>query len=211
MPRQIQIKMVYNPREVAEICRVDPNTVGEWIAAKRLPMIVVPGEHYRFRHCDLGEFMDENGMEKPPHWDGEPSRFRVLVIEDDPDLLDIIGDLLREEPRVEVKRENDSFTAGLQISGWQPDLILLDFLMPGISGFEICSKLRANPLTRDIPVIAMTSLSTESSRQAVFDSGISDFLGKPFRGEELLHRVRLMLGLTAEAFKPRPAPPDSLE
>ena len=70
--------------------------------------------------------------------------------------------------------------------------------MPGLNGFEVCKKIREHPETRDIPVLALTSLTTFENRKAVMDSGVSDFLGKPFYSESLLRKVRVLLGLESE-------------
>lgn len=202
-----QRKEVYSPHDIARICLVSQQTVLDWFKEEKITYFKVPGGHSRVLHQDLEKFMLSRGIPKPRDWETEgPARFRVLVVEDDPDLLEIIGELLKDEPRVEVRKEDNGFAAGLQIAGWHPDLILLDFLMPGINGFDVCRKIREHPETSDIPVIALTSLSTQENRRAVLDSGVSEFLGKPFHSETLLKKVRVLLGLEYEVSAKTMAP-----
>ncbi|MBI3317065.1 MAG: response regulator [Candidatus Omnitrophica bacterium] len=188
-------KEFYSPRDIALFCSVEPSVVEGWLDAKRLSFVVLPGFHRRVPHAVLEKFMVSQGFEKPACWLGEFSKFRVLVVEDDQDLLEIMGDFLVDELRLEVKRETNGFSAGLQIASWQPDLILLDFVMPEVSGFEIMKKLKENPETCDIPVLAVTSLKGEDQRQAVLNAGVSDFIGKPFYSEEFLKKIRTLLGI----------------
>lgn len=193
--KNCRIMEVYSPAEVCALCNTDMATVQGWIEREELDYFRIPGGHYRVRHRALDAFLSKKRLPKPENWQNPPEKFRVLVVEDDNDLLEIVTELLKDEPKLEVKAECNGFNAGLQIAGWYPDLILLDFLMPGVSGFEICSRLRENEETKDIPVLAITSLSTRENRRAVYESGVSDFLGKPFYSEALLHKVRILLGI----------------
>jgi len=76
---------------------------------------------------------------------------------------------------------------------WQPDLILLDIMMPKISGFEVCKRLRSDPKTRDIAILMVTALDQTSDIERAVDTGTEDFLTKPINKSELLLRVRSML------------------
>jgi len=192
-------KLSYTISDIAEICSVTPQRVRGWVESAEIEYYRIPGGHYRFYHADVVRYLEAKGYEMPEEWQGPPRRFRVLLVEDDADLLEIFVELLKDEPRIDVKAESNGFMAGLQIAGWKPDLILLDFLMPGVNGFEICSRLRENESTMDMPVLAITSLTTPECRQAVYDSGVSDFLGKPFHSEALLEKVRTLLGIGPSA------------
>lgn len=196
-------KEYYSPRDIATLCAVEISVAEGWLDAKQLPFVTLPGCHRRVSHTALDKFLSQ-GYVKPKGWLGEFSKFRVLIVEDDRDLLDIMGDFLVDELRLEVKREPNGFSAGLQIASWQPDLILLDFVMPEVSGFEIMEKLRENPETRDIPVLAVTALKGEDQRQQVLQAGVSDYIGKPFYSEEFLKKIRVLLGLSPVPSAPGP-------
>ena len=188
-------KAVYNPREIGQICGVTTTDAIRWLQAGKLPSFQVPGGHWRVSHDALITFLEREKIKAPEGWLERQEPFRVLIVEDDPDLLEIFTELLHDEPRIEVRAESNGFTAGLQIAGWRPDLILLDFLMPRISRFEICTNLRAHEATRDIPVMALTGLNSEEDKRAIYQCGASDYLGKPFHSTELFRKVRILLGL----------------
>jgi DNA-binding response OmpR family regulator len=76
---------------------------------------------------------------------------------------------------------------------WTPDLILLDVMMPKLSGFEVCQRLRANPATKDVAVLMVTALDQPTDVERAVDVGTDDFITKPINKTELLLRVRAML------------------
>ena len=80
-----------------------------------------------------------------------------------------------------------------EVAAWQPDLILLDIMMPRISGFEVCKRLRADPATQDIAVLMITALDQPSDMERAVDAGTDEFLSKPIKKSELLLRVRSLL------------------
>jgi CheY-like chemotaxis protein len=83
---------------------------------------------------------------------------------------------------------------GLKAAQLAPDLILLDFLMPEINGFEVCKALRDNEMTRSIPIMAVTCLSKEKEIERIFASGADEYLPKPFKVDQLVEKVRDLVG-----------------
>lgn len=112
----------------------------------------------------------------------------VLVVDDTPDNLTLMASLLR--PHYRVKAANHGEKA-LQIAHQDPppDLILLDIMMPGLSGWDVCAALKADPDTRDIPVIFLTALSATEDEKRGLDMGAADFITKPINPPILLARV----------------------
>ncbi|KFF33171.1 chemotaxis protein CheY [Pseudomonas aeruginosa VRFPA01] len=115
----------------------------------------------------------------------------VLVVDDTPDNLLLMRELLEERYRV---RTADSGTAGLR-----PDLILLDVSMPGMDGYEVCQRLKADPLTRDIPLMFLTARAEQADEQRGLALGAVDYLSKPVSPPIVLARVRTHLQLKATA------------
>jgi len=121
---------------------------------------------------------------------------RILVVEDDLTVAEVVVDYLRHaglEPRHAVDGQ-----AALEIAAaWQPDLVVLDLMLPGVSGLEVCRHLRAG---RDgqarLPVIMLTALGEESDRVIGFESGADDYVTKPFSPRELTLRVQAVLRRT---------------
>jgi signal transduction histidine kinase len=116
----------------------------------------------------------------------------ILVIDDTPTNLEVLYSGL-SSAGYEILVEMDGESGLEQAQNNQPDLILLDVMMPGIDGFETCHRLKANPLTCDIPVIFMTALSESESKVQGLNAGAVDYITKPFQHEEVLARVKIHL------------------
>lgn len=117
----------------------------------------------------------------------------VLAIDDVPANLKLLGEILAPEYRFLVAT---SGAQGLEIAAAkQPDLILLDVMMPGMDGYEVCSQLKANPLTQSIPVIFITALKEETDEEKGLEIGAIDYVTKPFSPSIVRIRVRNHLEL----------------
>ena len=117
--------------------------------------------------------------------------FRVLVVEDDPNMAALLA-LMITHQGMEAEIVGDGDAAMAAVRDLQPDLVLLDVLLPGMNGFEICQRLKADPATALIPVILVTALEDGESRVRGIEAGADDFLRKPVRREELLARVNTL-------------------
>jgi two-component system, NtrC family, sensor kinase len=118
----------------------------------------------------------------------------ILVVDDTPTNLQVLFDVLSEQGyRVAIAKNGEIALQRLQSS--QPNLILLDVMMPGIDGFETCQRLKANPSTREIPVIFMTALSDSLDKVKGLSLGAVDYITKPIQHEEVLARIRVHLQL----------------
>jgi class 3 adenylate cyclase len=117
--------------------------------------------------------------------------FRVLVVEDDPDMALLYSRILAQEGMaVDTVYDGDSALERAMSSA--PDLILLDVLLPGPNGFDICERLKTDDATALIPIVLVTSLEDSSSRVRGIEAGADDFLSKPVKTEELIARVKTL-------------------
>ena len=115
-----------------------------------------------------------------------------MVIEDEKEIRDLVRyNLEREGYRVVSADDGEQGLA--QIFASRPDLLVLDLMLPGRNGLEILREVRAEPLTRDLPVIVLTARSAEMDKLLGFDHGADDYLTKPFSPRELLARVQALL------------------
>jgi class 3 adenylate cyclase len=122
--------------------------------------------------------------------------FRVLVVDDDPDMAVFLARLLEGEGMV-ADTVFGGDAAMVYVMAMPPDLVLLDVLMPGVDGFEICERLKADPASAMIPIVLVTALEDPESRVRGIRAGADDFLSKPVRREELIARVKTLRRLHA--------------
>ncbi|MFA5863288.1 MAG: response regulator [Phycisphaerae bacterium] len=124
----------------------------------------------------------------------QPVDGKVLIVDDNIQNVELLQAYLEDLP-VETLVANDGMEAMDKVYAHQPDLILLDIMMPKMSGFEVCKKLKKDPATRDIPVIMITALNEISDIERSVECGTDDFLTKPVNKLELLTRVKSLLRL----------------
>ena len=115
-------------------------------------------------------------------------RPRVLAIDDDEVLCRFVSSVLEGE-RIEAKTCTNPSLALEKISEFRPDVVLLDVMMPGLTGFEVCRMIREQPELKELPVVFLTSKTSPESRSAAFSVGANDFVTKPVLAPELINRV----------------------
>jgi excisionase family DNA binding protein len=180
----------YTTFEAARICHVTHHSIKNWIKQGLIKASRTPGGHYRILEEDLDAFREKYDMF--PRDKGSTKR-RVMVVDDDPEILALIEKLLTDEG-FELIKVSNATEVGLKAAQLSPDLILLDFLMPEINGFEICKALRDNDLTRATPIMAVTCLTKEQDIEQIFACGADEYLAKPFRADQLIEKVRELVG-----------------
>ncbi len=119
----------------------------------------------------------------------------VLLVDDNDQNLELLEAYL-EDLACDIRTARDGLEALDSVAKAAPDLILLDVMMPRMSGFQACKKLKADPATRDIPIVIVTALSEVSDVEHAVDVGADDFLSKPVNRLELVTRVRSLLKLS---------------
>jgi adenylate cyclase len=117
---------------------------------------------------------------------------RILVVDDTPVNLKLLADLLTAKGYSIVTAASGA-EALEKINGAVPDIVLLDVMMPGMSGYDVCRKIRENPATAMLPVVMVTALDPGQERVKGIDAGADDFLSKPINQPELLARVRSLM------------------
>lgn len=123
----------------------------------------------------------------------------VLIVEDEPPLVELLSyNLEKAGFQAHIARDGDE--AILAVEERKPDLVLLDWMLPYVSGIEICRRIRRNPETRDLPIIILTARGEEDDRIRGLEAGADDYVVKPFSPSELVARVRAVLRRTRPAF-----------
>lgn len=120
---------------------------------------------------------------------------RILIAEDDPSIMHLLSAQLEMEG-YEIVQAIDGAVAWEALQGEDlPDLVLLDILMPNMSGYEVCRRIRATPRLAALPVLILTALQDSASRLKGLEAGANDFLGKPWSKAELQTRIRTLIRL----------------
>jgi len=118
---------------------------------------------------------------------------RILAVDDEPHILKLVAFSLKTGG-FDVVEATDGLSAIAVAEAEQPDLILLDVMMPALDGYETCRRLKQNPATRDIPVIMLTAKAQASEQAIGLECGATDYVCKPFTPKELVAQVRGFLG-----------------
>jgi excisionase family DNA binding protein len=173
-------KAVFTTFEAAKLCHVSPLSIINWVNANRLPAFRTPGGHRRIRREDLARFMRENGIPLPEELRDGSGRPRVLVVDDEAPIREVIAEsLARRTNPYEVTTAADGFEAGRLVATFRPDIVLLDLRMPGLDGFQVCRTIKGDSETASTVVIAMTGYHTVETEARILECGAVRCLSKP--------------------------------
>jgi two-component system response regulator RpaA len=191
------MKTVYTTGEAAKICKVSQQTIIRCFDSGQLKGFRVPGSRFRrIPRESLYRFMKENGI---PTDALESGRRGILVVDDDPAVVELISDVLSADSRFEVKVVNNGFGAGMLAKEYHPDLIILDVMLPDINGKAVCELIRSDPTMADIRIICISGMVEEDKIEELKAAGADDFLQKPLDIDELVRRICRLLDIETGA------------
>jgi excisionase family DNA binding protein len=189
------MKTVFTTGEAAKICKVSQQTIIRCFDSGQLKGFRVPGSRFRRIPRDqLFAFMRDNGI---PTDALESGKRKVLVVDDDQDLVDLIVDVLEKDGRFEVRSVNNGFAAGVMVKEYHPDLLVLDVMLPDINGKQVCQLVRADKGMDDVRIICISGMVEADKVEDLKAAGANDFLQKPFEVETLIDRMCALLDLEA--------------
>jgi excisionase family DNA binding protein len=181
------------PNQVAELLMVNPVTVRQWAARGLLRSLTTPGGHRRFLLSDVEEFARSRGTTPRARHSGRPDR--VLIVDDDVQLGQFIAEIIRaRDPKIQIEIARDGFEAGVKVESFRPHALLLDLMMPGMDGFEVCRRLRARPTLNHVRIVAMTGFPSTENVERIMAAGADACLPKPLDSERLLAELGLGTG-----------------
>ena len=189
------MKTVFTTGEAAEICKVSQQTIIRCFDSGRLKGFRVPGSRFRrIPRESLLQFMKDNGI-PPDALDN--GKTKVLVVDDDPEIVELFVDVLERDGRFEVRSVNNGFDAGMMVKDYSPDLIVLDVMLPDINGKEVCQRVRADNTLEDVRILCISGMVEEDKVQELRLAGADEFMHKPFDVEELIDRMCALLEIEA--------------
>ena len=165
--------LLLTPKEVAQQLGVAPVTIRLWAQENKLIFTTTPGGHRRFKQKDIDAFV-------ALHMNKTHTQLSVLIVDDNEQHAEFLQEYIHLlNANIITNIAYDGFDAGQLIYEIKPDLILLDLIMPGMDGYSVCQRIKQNPATANIKIIAMTGFSTPDNIERILKAGADTCLSKP--------------------------------
>jgi excisionase family DNA binding protein len=188
-----RMKTVFTTGEAAKICKVSQQTIIRCFDNGQLKGFRVPGSRFRrIPREALYKFMKDNGI---PTDALESGKRKVLLVDDDAELVDLMSKVLDEDGRFEVRIASNGFDAGMMVKEYRPDIIVLDVMLPDINGKEVCHRVRADTTLEDVRILCISGMIEEDKIQELRLAGADKFLHKPFNIDELIDEMCALLDI----------------
>ena len=181
------VKTVFTTGEAAKICKVSQQTIIRCFDSGQLKGFRVPGSRFRrIPREQLFAFMKNNGI---PTDALESGKRKVLVVDDDRDLVELIVDVLERDGRFETRSVNNGFDAGMMVKEYKPDLIILDVMLQDINGKDVCIRVRNDSSLEEVKIICISGMVEEDKIKELKAAGANIFLGKHFEMDTLIEKM----------------------
>jgi len=167
---------------------VNPRSVINWIEQNLLSSYRTPGGHRRIRHDDLLAFLRKHQIPTPAELVG--GKFGVLIVDDEQEIVELIKTFLERQGGYDIAVASDGITAMIEVGRVKPDLLILDIMIPGVDGVEVCRRLKANSSNKTA-IIAVSGSS--DSEKKVLQAGADSFMLKPIDLDRLHAEARRLL------------------
>jgi len=179
-------KTVFTTGEAAKICKVSQQTIIRCFDNGSLKGFRVPGSRFRrIPREQLYSFMKENGI---PTDALESGKKKLLVVDDDEELVELMVDVFARDGRFDIKTANNGFGAGMLVKEFRPDLVVLDVMLPDINGKEVCQRVRSDATMKSVKIICISGMVEQDKIADLRAAGADDFMSKPFSVDVLLER-----------------------
>lgn len=186
-------KQIFTTGEAAEVCKISQQTIIRCFDSGRLRGFRVPGSKFRrIPREELIRFMRENSI---PTDALEGGKRRILIVDDDEQIVELFVDVLSRDDRFEVKTAATGYDAGVLTEQFRPDLMILDFMLPDINGNVVCKTVRDNPELSGMKIIIVSGVVNQDEIDELLKAGADEFVKKPFNIEKLLARIGELLAL----------------
>lgn len=181
-------KSIYTTHEVSHLLHVNPRSVINWIEQSLLPSYRTPGGHRRIRREDLLAFLRKHQIPTPESL--VEGKFSVLIVDDEQEIVDIMKVFLQRQGGYQIATASDGITALIEVGRAKPDLMILDIMIPGVDGIEVCRRIKADPNNKTV-IIAVSGNSEHENR--ILQSGADAFMSKPIDLEKLHTEAKRLL------------------
>ena len=184
-------KQVFTTGEAAEVCKVSQQTIIRCFDAGRLNGFRVPGSRFRrIPRDELIRFMKNNEI---PVENFAQGRKKILVVDDDPQIVDLMYDVLSQKDRFEVRTATTGYDAGVVSAEFKPDLMVLDYMLPDVNGNVVCETVRKNQDLRSMRIVVVSGAVDQEEIDRLLQAGADAFVKKPFDVRQLLKQIDTLL------------------
>ena len=192
-PTDFGRKKIFTTGEAAQVCKVSQQTIIRCFDSGRLTGFRVPGSKFRrIPREELIRFMNANDI---PLDLIEGGTKRILCVDDDPEIIELLRDILGDDARFEIETCGTGYEAGLLTASFKPNLILLDFKLPDINGNEVCKRIRSTEELAGIRVVFISGVIDRAEADKLIEAGADGFIKKPFDVPHLMGTVESLLGM----------------
>jgi two-component system, OmpR family, response regulator len=185
------MKDLFTTGEAADICKVSQQTIIRCFDSGRLDGFRVPGSKFRrIPRQSLVKFMKDNRI---PLGAIESGKRKVLIVDDDNEIVELIVNILEKDGRFETKTASSGYEAGMVTQQFRPEMILLDYMLPDVNGNIVCQTIKKNPEFENIKIIIVSGVVKQDEIAQLLKSGAEDFIKKPFDVGELTSKITAVL------------------
>jgi len=181
-------KSIYTTHEVSHLLHVNPRSVINWIEQSLLPSYRTPGGHRRIRRDDLLAFLRKHQIPTPESL--VEGKFSILIVDDEQEIVDIMKVFLQRQGGYQIATASDGITALIEVGRTKPDLMILDIMIPGVDGIEVCRRIKADSNNKTV-IIAVSGNREHENR--ILQSGADAFMSKPIDLEKLHTEAKRLL------------------
>jgi len=188
MVGQLKTKTIYTTHDISRLLQVNPRSVINWIEQNLLPSYRTPGGHRRVRRDDLLAFLRKHQIPTPASL--VEGRFRILIVEDEEEVVTLLKTYLQRQGGYEVAAASNGINALIDVGRIKPDLLILDVMIPGVDGIEVCRRIKDDSANKT--AIIVISGNAESEKK-VLQAGADVFMPKPVDLEKLHAEAQRLL------------------
>ena len=188
MVGQLKTKTIYTTHDISRLLQVNPRSVINWIEQNLLPSYRTPGGHRRVRRDDLLAFLRKHQIPTPASL--VEGKFRILIVEDEEEVVTLLKTYLQRQGGYEVAAASNGINALIDVGRFKPDLLILDVMIPGVDGIEVCRRIKDDSANKT--AIIVISGNAESEKK-VLQAGADVFMPKPVDLEKLHAEAQRLL------------------
>lgn len=185
------MKKYYSIPQAAKLCSVSRSTLHRWVVSGKIKSHSTAGGHHRILPEDLKKWLSDNEIPVDLK-ESETKKTKILIVDDEVSIQNYLRKILAGI-FIDIEVASSGFEAGKKLILFQPDIMILDLIMPNMDGFEVCEIVKKDPSNRKIKILILSGHDTEENRKKAMLSGADAFLSKPSSRQQIMECVENLL------------------